>query len=157
MNVKDEFTPIEIKLRIVLAEDDPSDRLLFKDAIESLPLNTELIFVVDGEQLLQLLKEDVKKLPDVVFLDLNMPRKNGFAALGEIKRNNQLQDIPVIIFSSIMEEHKVKQIYKDAAHYLINKPSDFMELRRVIYKILNLIATKTIQLPNQEGFVITKD
>lgn len=157
MNAKDEFIPIEINLRIVLAEDDPGDRLLFQDAIESLPVQVELLSVVDGEELLQLLKEDIKKLPDVVFLDLNMPRKNGFAALGEIKRNVDLQDIPVIIFSSIMEAHRIKQVYKDAAHYIIKKPSDFMALKKMIYKIVTLIATKTITLPNQEGFVLTVD
>ncbi len=105
--------------------------------------------------LLEFLRDDIKKLPDVLFLDLNMPLKNGFAALGEIKRNTELQDLPVVIFSTNTVEDKIRNIFRDTAHYFINKPSDFMELKRAIYKIVVLMANKTIKLPNKEGFVIT--
>jgi CheY-like chemotaxis protein len=69
------------------------------------------------------------KLPDVLFLDLNMPRKNGFATLGEIKRNSKLQDLPVIIFSTATNKEMIKQVFKDAAHYYIQKPVHFGNLK----------------------------
>jgi CheY-like chemotaxis protein len=97
------------------------------------------------------------KLPDVLFLDLNMPRKNGFVTLGEIKRNNQLDSLPVIIFSTAFEQKKVNQVFRDAAHYYIRKPTDFSELKKIINKVLTLITQGNNPLPLKENFVITGD
>jgi signal transduction histidine kinase/CheY-like chemotaxis protein len=161
MNTKDEFIPILSELNIVLAEDDETDCLLFKEALEELPLSAQLTIVNDGEQLLNLLRKPDIKLPDVIFLDLNMPKKNGFVALVAIKHNTQLQQIPIIIFSATNEHHidkiKIEQVFKDAAHYYIRKPSQFSELKKVIYKALKLIVEKNISLPKQEHFVITDE
>jgi DNA-binding response OmpR family regulator len=95
------------------------------------------------------------KLPDVLFLDLNMPRKNGFASLGEIKRNTGLQELPVIIFSTSSELETVKKVFRDAAHYYICKPVDFSQLKKVIYEALTLITQKNNSLPLKENFMIT--
>ncbi|MDZ7808774.1 MAG: response regulator [Gracilimonas sp.] len=97
------------------------------------------------------------KLPDALFLDLNMPRKNGFAALGEIKRNTKLQDLPVIIFSTATNKEMIKQVFKDAAHYYIRKPVHFWELKELIYKSLKLIADNDMDLPGKESFMLTTD
>ena len=98
-----------------------------------------------------------KKLPDVLFLDLNMPRKDGFASLGEIKRSTFLQDLPVIIFSTTSELESVKRVFRDAAHYYICKPVDFLQLKKVIYEALTLITEKNNPLPLKENFMITGD
>lgn len=147
--------PITRKLNIYLADDDEADCLLFKDALEELPVSANLTTVHDGEQLLDLLSQEGKVLPDVLFLDLNMPRKNGFAALGQIKRDNKLLDLPVIVFSTANDQAKVKMVYRDAAHYYIRKPAKFSELKEVIYKALVLIADGNIKLPKQENFMLT--
>ena len=76
------------QLNILLADDDLDDCLFFKEALEGMPVNTHLTAVHDGEQLMQLLANEKIKLPDILFLDLNMPRKNGFECLTEIKQNN---------------------------------------------------------------------
>ena len=103
------------------------------------------------------LNNDENQLPDALFLDLNMPRKNGFAALGEIKRNSELQDLPVIIFSTATNREMIKQVFKDAAHYYIRKPGNFWELKELIYKSLKLIADKELDLPGKESFMLTTD
>jgi len=95
------------------------------------------------------------KLPDVLFLDLNMPRKNGFAALGEIKRHPELQKLPVIIISTSSELDTIKKVFRDAAHYYISKPVDFSQLKKVIYEALTLITIKHSPLPLEENFMIT--
>jgi CheY-like chemotaxis protein len=151
-----EYEPIRRKLNIILAEDDQDDRLLFEEAINELPVSVKLNTFNDGDELLDWLN-DKSKLPDALFLDLNMPRKNGFAALGEIKRNTTLQDLPVIIFSTATNDEMIKQVFKDAAHYYIRKPANFWELKELIYKSLKLIADKELDLPGKESFMLTTD
>ena len=155
-NAKD-YKPISRKLNIILAEDDYDDRLLFVEAIDQLPVSVELITFNNGDELMEWLKNDKNKLPDALFLDLNMPRKNGFAALGEIKRDSQLQDLPVVIFSTATKDEMIKQVFNDAAHYYIRKPADFWQLKELIYKSLKLIADKEMDLPGKESFMLTTD
>lgn len=143
------------KLNILLADDDQSDCLLFRDALEELPVSANLTVVHNGEEVIEELTKKGKKLPDVLFLDLNMPRKNGFAALGEIKRNTRLEGLPVIIYSTSSVLEAVKQVYKDAAHYYICKPADFLQLKKVIYEALTLTTGRDVSLPLQENFMIT--
>lgn len=144
-------------INILLAEDDEADCLLFKEALEELPINPVLTIVNNGEQLMAELAKRGKNLPDVLFLDLNMPRKNGFASLGEIKRSTELQNLPVIIFSTSSERKAVHQVFRDAAHYYVCKPVDFSQLKRVIYEALNLISQKDNPLPLEDNFIITGD
>jgi CheY-like chemotaxis protein len=144
-------------INILLADDDSADCLLFKEALEDLPVSTTLTIVYNGEQLIEEISKKGKKLPDVLFLDLNMPRKNGFVTLGEIKRNTDLQNLPVIIFSTASDVETVKNVFRDAAHYYICKPPDFWQLKKVIYEALTLISQQDNPLPLKEKFMITGD
>lgn len=83
---------------ILLADDDTDDCLFFKDALEELALSVTLTTVRDGVELMRHLSTQV--LPDVIFLDLNMPRKNGYECLTEIKLNAKLATIPVVVYST---------------------------------------------------------
>jgi len=157
MKNKNEFKPISRKLNILLAEDDGDDRLLFEEALEELPVTFHLTTVYNGEELIEWLTRKGNKLPDILFLDLNMPRKNGFAALGEIKRSTKLQDLPVIIFSTANNVQMTRQVFKDAAHYYIRKPIYFENLKALIYKALKLIADNNYSLPDRDNFILTID
>ena len=148
---------ISQNINILLADDDETDCLLFKEALEELPVSAHLTIVHNGEQVIEELTKKGKKLPDVLFLDLNMPRKNGFVALGEIKRSIKLQDLPVIIFSTSSESGAIKNVYRDAAHYYICKPVDFSQLKRAIYEALTLITQEYNPLPLEKNFMITGD
>lgn len=147
--------PIDRTLNVYLADDDDADCLLFKEALAELPVKVNLTVLDDGQQLLDLLTKKGNQLPDVLFLDLNMPRKNGFASLGQIKRDEKLYDLPVIVFSTANDQEKVKDVFRDAAHYYIRKPAKFSELKEVIYKALELIAEGNIKLPKEENFMLT--
>jgi CheY-like chemotaxis protein len=142
-------------INILLADDDNTDCLLFKDALEELPVTATLTIVHNGEELIEEITKEGSSFPDVLFLDLNMPRKNGFVSLGEIKRNTELQDLPVVIFSTASDEATVKNVFRDAAHYYICKPPDFLQLKKVIYEALMLITQKNNLLPLKENFMIT--
>ena len=142
-------------INILLADDDQADCLLFKDALKELPLSARLTIVSNGEELIEEISKKDCKLPDVLFLDLNMPKKNGISSLGEIKRNTDLQNLPVIILSTASDLDTVKNVYRNAAHYYICKPTDFSQLKKVIYEALVLIMQKDNPLPLQENFIIT--
>ena len=157
METSNEFLPIGRNLNIFLADDDKADRILFKEALAELPVSAELTTFKNGEQLMERLTKKQNKLPDVLFLDLNMPRKNGLVSLGEIKRNNELDSFPVIIFSTALEQDKVKQVFRDAAHYYIRKPNDFSELKKIIYEALTLITKGNNPLPGKDKFILTGD
>jgi CheY-like chemotaxis protein len=148
---------ISHNINILLADDDKADCLLFKDALEELPVSARLTIVHNGEQVIEELTKKGNKLPDVLFLDLNMPRKNGFATLGEIKRNTGLENLPVIIFSTSSELETVKKVFRDAAHYYICKPDNFPKLKKIIYEALTLITQEDNFLPLEEDFIITGD
>ena len=110
-------------LDILLADDDTDDCLFFKEAVEAMPISTHLTAVHDGEQLMQLLTSETGKLPHLLFLDINMPRKNGFECLSEIKQNKKLKDLPVVIFSTSFEQEVVNLLYDNGAQFFIRKPS----------------------------------
>jgi PleD family two-component response regulator len=78
-------------INILLADDDKDDTELFKEVLEELPFSIQLETVYNGEQLMQVLNQEQKQLPDVLFLDLNMPRKSGLECFSEIKENEKLQ------------------------------------------------------------------
>ena len=148
---------ISKNINILLADDDNADCLLFKDALEELPVSARLTILHNGEQVIEELTKKRKKLPDVLFLDLNMPRKNGFATLAAIKSSSKLQDLPVVIFSTASDQEMVKIVFRNAAHYYICKPVDFSRLKKVIYEALTLITQKNNPLPLQDKFMITGD
>jgi CheY-like chemotaxis protein len=130
------------KLQILLADDDKDDCFLFREALSELPIPTELATVHDGEQLMNYLNENSENLPHVLFLDLNMPRKNGFECLTEIKHNDKLQSLPVIMFSTSYprdinyEQDIIKVLYNIGAQDYIRKPEDFTKLKKVIHEML---------------------
>ncbi len=142
-------------LQILLADDDKDDSLFFKMALDGLSVPTNLASVINGEELMSHLLENSDALPDVLFLDLNMPRKNGFECLSEIKLNQKLKSLPVIIFSTSYEQEVVNQLYFNGAQYFIRKPPEFSQLKKIIQHTFELITQGQISQPNREGFVLT--
>ncbi|MBP6417589.1 MAG: response regulator [Chitinophagaceae bacterium] len=142
------------KLLILLADDDIDDCLFFKEALEELDLSAELTTVHDGEQLMLHLTAKMDEPPHVLFLDLNMPRKNGLTCLDEIKGNVKLKALPVIIFSTSFDEHVADKLIENGAVYYICKPTNFFQLKQVIFKALTLIKQSSevaALLSNAEG------
>ncbi len=143
------------QLNILLADDDMDDCSFFEEALKEFLLPTGYTVVHNGEQLMTLLADESYALPHVVFLDLNMPRKNGFECLMEIKLNARLKELPVIIFSTSFELEVVNQLYKNEAQYFIRKPADFLQFTNIIDKALTVIAMGNLTQPIREKFVLT--
>lgn len=131
-------------LNILLADDDIDDCIFFKKALEELPLSSHLTIVHDGDQLMQLLTKETTELPDVVFLDINMPRKNGYECLAEIKQDAKLKALPVVMFSTSFEQDKIEMLFRMGAHVYVHKPGDFAQLKQVIQHALPMAEEKTV-------------
>ena len=136
------------QLHILLADDDIDDCNFFSKALQALPISSNLTTVRDGERLMKYLDENSEQLPDVLFLDINMPRKSGFECLSEIKENIKLKDIPVVMFSTSYPQHMtyardmMSLLSKIGASDCIRKPSDFEQLKQVIHNALIKVTEK---------------
>jgi CheY-like chemotaxis protein len=136
---------------IYLADDDADDRMFFEDALKQLPIPAQLTLSNDGLELMCNLETVI---PDVIFLDLNMPRKNGFQCLEEIRSTPNLKDIPIVIFSTTANEDAVNKTYQLGANYYICKPHSFELLVKAIETVLTLEILLKSQ-PPKENFILT--
>lgn len=129
-------------LNILFADDDVDDRFFFEKATREIPIDTNLQMVKDGEELMDYLLRDLEQLPDVLFLDLSMPRKSGFECLAEIRENEKLKNMPVVMFSTSYtsdlnyEQSMIEVLYNMGARDFIRKPSDFSKLKLEIHNAL---------------------
>ncbi len=122
------------KHRILVAEDNEDDYLLMRDAVEENVLHAELEWVKDGVELMARLQR--APYPELIILDLKMPRKNGIEALQEIKADPKLKLIPIIVFSTSNSETDIKACYELGANSYIQKPTGFVlfaETMQTIY------------------------
>lgn len=141
---------------ILLADDDEDDCFLFVEALEEIQVTTKLTTVRNGEQLLHLLESMKEELPHVLFLDLNMPRKNGWQCLEEIKRSEKLKKFKVIIFSTSFQQDVADQLYKNGAMHYIRKPGDFSQLKELILQVLMGLQDEQPNLPGNYSSERTK-
>ena len=125
-------------IQILLADDDEDDRLFFKEAFEEIKIKTQVRFVNDGVELMDHLTVNSNQLPHILFLDLNMPRKNGIECLLEIKRMNQLQNIAIAIYSTSSSEQDIEETFVQGANVYIKKPSDFASLKRILEDVIKV-------------------
>ncbi|RED26335.1 response regulator receiver domain-containing protein [Flavobacterium cutihirudinis] len=125
-------------LYILLADDDEDDRLFFKDAFEEIKIQTNVDFVHDGMQLMDHLNNADNKLPDILFLDLNMPKKTGKECLIEIKKSDRLKDIIIAIYSTSSSEEDIEDTFIQGANIYIKKPSDFNTLKKIINEVVTV-------------------
>ncbi len=123
-------------INLLLADDDEDDRLLFKDAIDSLQMNTQLVMVKNGLELLEYLELEGSVLPDMIFLDLNMPVMGGFECLSRIRSNPTLQNLSVAIYSTSSSKKDIEESLIKGANIYINKPNDFGALKSLMKRII---------------------
>ncbi|MEO6539940.1 MAG: response regulator [Ferruginibacter sp.] len=137
-------------LHILLADDDLDDRTFFEKALGELSMGTRLSTINNGEQLMEYLFIHADQLPDVLFLDLSMPHKTGFECLAEIKSNEKLSALTVIMFTTSftrgidLEDNLKNTLYKMGARDYIRKPDDFNVLKQVICEALTGIINKKL-------------
>jgi CheY-like chemotaxis protein len=138
---------------ILIADDDADDRLFMIEALRQNGFRHEVRFVEDGEELMNYLTHqngftaENAPFPSLILLDLNMPRKNGFQALAEIRGNVGLRRLPVVVMSTSMASGDVARTYEIGVNSYIIKPHNFNRLIEVVNS-LKYYWLETVQLPD---------
>ena len=144
-------------MAIVIADDDGDDRMLIEDAFKESRLANPLVFVENGEQLLQCLRSQgdfaltglAGKKPGLILLDLNMPRMDGRTALAHLKADPALRRIPVVVLTTSKAEEDVLRTYDLGVNSFITKPVSFEALVDVV-RTLSHYWIEIVQLPNAQ-------
>jgi len=126
-------------LQIILADDDENDRTNFTDAIEESRIKSVVFTVIDGVALMDYLNNTATAIPHLIFLDLNMPRKNGLTCLKEIRQSEKLKEVAVAIYSTSSYAKDIEETFKQGANIYIKKPTDFKVLKNVLGKVLSVV------------------
>ncbi len=124
-------------LYILLADDDKSDRLLFTEAFAELKIKTIVGTVKNGVELMEQLKKDNIRIPDLLFIDLNMPRKNGLECLKEIRSNKKFKEVFIVIYSTSDHKGDIEETFHNGANVYITKPNNFGKLKQVLEKAVS--------------------
>lgn len=148
------MSPLLEKRIIVLADDDNDDADIFQEILDELTFSTRLAIAQNGEQLMQLLYGKMDQLPHVLFLDLNMPKKNGFECLVEIKKDKNLKIIPVVIITTSNEPSLISLLYNTGADYYIRKPNNIEQLKYLVELALTLTSQTPHSPTPREKFVL---
>ena len=144
-------------ITILMADDDPDDRQLTRDALAECRLANELHFVEDGEQLMDYLYRKGNyaslastSLPGLILLDLNMPKKDGREALREIKSHPEFKRIPVVVLTTSKAEEDILRTYDLGVNSYVTKPVTFESLVETI-KVLGRYWFEIVELPPPEN------
>ncbi|MBU2927419.1 response regulator [Winogradskyella psychrotolerans] len=123
-------------INIALADDDEDDRLFFTEAFEELKIKSKVLLFKDGVELMEYLNGADRTLPNLLFLDLNMPKKSGLECLKEIKDTKQLRDMAIAIYSTSASEEDIENTFVKGANVYIKKPNDFEKLKKVLSEVV---------------------
>ena len=144
-----QFKPIEI----LLVEDNPADARLTLEGFKVAKVRNKITVVEDGVEALAYLRGEGAyahlTLPDLILLDLNMPKKNGCEVLAEIKADEQLKRIPVLVFTVSSANQDIMEAYNLHASAFISKPIDFDEFLRIVYSLTEFWLT-IVKLPQPQ-------
>ncbi len=143
-----------IPVMILIADDDEDDRLLTRQALEEAHLSNDVRFVEDGEELMDYLRRQGRYAgqdgraprPGLILLDLNMPKKDGRECLREIKADDDLRDIPVVVLSTSREEEDIARSYQLGVNSFISKPVSFTGLVDAL-KVMGHYWFELVELP----------
>ena len=150
MSVDPPVQPIEV----LLVEDDPGDVVLITEAFEDNKVSNRLHVVSDGVEALQFLRRQGeyadKPVPDLVLLDLNLPRKDGREVLAEVKDDQELRRIPVVVLTTSKAEEDVLRSYNLHANAYVTKPVDFERFIEVVRQIDEFFVS-VVKLPGRSA------
>jgi CheY-like chemotaxis protein len=143
--------PVGQPIEVLLVEDDPGDVLLIREAFDDNKVHNNLNVVSDGEQALQFLRREGEHAgaarPDLVLLDLNLPRKDGREVLAEVKQDPELRTIPIVVLTTSEAEEDVLKSYQLHANAYVTKPVDFERFVSIVRQIDDFFVS-VVRLPS---------
>jgi len=125
-------------IRIFLADDNQGDCISFRKALSEINIHTRLTLVSNGEQMIQILNLNQLFLPDIIFLDVNMPLKTGYECLQEIRQNPLYENIPVVMMSTSNAIETVNKAFVSGASLYFCKPNSFPKLKEILKQIVSM-------------------
>lgn len=140
------------QVEILLVDDNPGDVRLIQEVFKEAEIENQLHVTRDGEEAMQMLHQlenNQNKLPDLILLDLNLPKKSGGEVLKEIKENDKLKCIPVVVLTSANREEDLVESYKNNANCYITKPLNLDQLINVIREIIDFWLN-IVKLPHRD-------
>lgn len=123
--------------RVFLIDDDEDDQLFFGIGLSEYDPSIEFLYYKDSETALRRLSEKMQPLPDIVFLDWNMPKLSGSQILGAIRANGRYNDVPIIIFTTSSSSQDKDEAEQLGASYFLSKPASLYELKRNLEDIFS--------------------
>jgi CheY-like chemotaxis protein len=139
---------------ILLADDDASDRMIFESAFSELKIETNVNTFQDGAKLMDWLNAPGTVLPQFIFLDLNMPRKNGMECLKEIRSNAKMKKVFVAIYSTSDNQKDMEETFLRGANVYITKPNDFGSLKQLLYKAVTAAVVYESSALDRDSFLL---
>jgi len=141
------------ELHIVLAEDDRDDRLFFKNAFKGLKIDNKLTVCEDGLALMDYLNT-VEPLPHILFLDLNMPGKNGMECLKELRANQRYADLSIAIYTSLKSPTVGEEALLQGANVFIRKPNEPEDLKKILQEVIYINWQYMTDGLNKDNFML---
>ena len=145
------INPAENNWDVVLAEDDKDDVLIFELAIDKARILINLRHAIDGDELFRLLKDAI---PDIIFLDINMPCKDGVTCIAEIRQNPEYNHVPVIMYTSYNHSQKIEAAYKHGANFYLLKTESIAELAENLKRIFTVEWKQYMYYPPINQFIL---
>jgi CheY-like chemotaxis protein len=143
------------KLKIFLAEDDIDDRSFFKDAFEEVKMKHILKIFEDGISLMDYLEREDAIIPDIIFMDINMPGLSGMECLKDIRTSQKLSEIVVAIYSTSASPANIEDAFIEGANVYIKKPDEFSALKKIISEITNISWQYITDGLNRQNFMLS--
>ena len=137
--------------QVLIAEDDDDDFEIFSFALKEVSISIVLMRAENGEILLKILDS---YLPDILFLDVFMPCRDGRMCLKEIRANKKFDLLPIIMYSSVRDSKTIEFCFREGANIYVIKPSSFRDLTMVLKKILSVEWKKSVYYPARPDFVM---
>ena len=142
--------------RILLADDDPDDCFFFQEALQKIDFPIQLKTVHDGDMLLSYLNK-VSPLPDILFLDLNMPKKNGFMCLQEVRKNPDWSTLFIVMYSTYLDNQLIETLADSGANHFIQKPAKFDLLVKMLERTLEIVDEERADPSKTSTFIIRSE
>ena len=139
------------RLHIFIADDDPEDIEFFEMALKEISGNIKISKAKNGRELLEFVQIVI---PDLIFLDINMPCMNGLDCLAELRGRRHLEHVPIIMYSTATNETHINQSYTLGANRYIKKPIHFTTIREQLSQVLALNLRDLLPQPSREKYLV---
>ena len=142
-------------VKVILADDDKDDQEIFHEALTEANIPVNLTRVDNGQELMNHLKDPTEPNPDIIFLDINMPLKSGIEALTEIKTDETLKEIPIVMLSTSSHLRDVEDAFTAGANLYVQKPGSFSSLIILLKKVFMLKWAGALLMPLRKTFFMS--